>query len=1013
MKFLRKSLLSQLVIYFFFLSLFTVGVVAGTAYRRSREALTQAVYDRLSVAASLKEYQVNEWIDNQRRDVLLLAQSPDLQAQAVDLLKQESPTSEDAYKRLTKYFSDVTQVKPNMQEISILNNGGIVIFSTNPANKGRYQPLGNTTTLFTRDQANVSPTFYTSSVTGKPVITFATPIVDAENKRLAVVAVNLNLDDVDKIIRERTGLGKTGETYLVGSLEKDETAFVAGNKFGQKAYAEGVRSQGIDAATNGKNGAGLYLNYDKEPVIGTYRPLGNLALLAEIGQSEAFLPANNLARDILLIGLSTAGTLLVAVYLLARKITQPILAIAYTAMQVAKGDLTLTAPVITDDEIGILARAFNQMTGQLKLSSDQLSDYASTLEKKVDQRTGELAAIIDNIADGLLVTNAEGTISRWNPAFLTMFDLEASGLMGQAYAAKVGQELADLVAQTSREQKQEVITAEINLQGDRIGKAVATAILKSVVLEESENLEDSVIGDRYLGSVILIRDITAEKEVDQMKTDFISTVSHELRTPLTSVLGFAKLIQKKLQESIFPAVQSDDKKTLRAMRQVEENIGIIVSEGQRLTTLINDVLDVAKMEAGKIDWKMQPLNLAEVVDRAMAATSALYEQKGLEAIRDVELNLPEIMGDRDRLIQVVINMISNAIKFTDTGSVTCRARYLDDVMTLSVIDTGMGISEADQPKVFEKFKQVGDTLTDKPTGTGLGLPICKQIIEHHGGKIWVESELGKGSTFLFTLPCSATEALDLKTVNVETLIQGLQEQVAVLRSKDTDDPSASPLHKKKTILVVDDDNSIRALLRQQLEASGYEVKEARDGMEGIDQAKRHLPDLVILDVMMPKINGFDVAAVMKNDPLTMDIPIIINSGVEDRGRGYRIGVDKYLTKSVDSEQLLQEVKVLTEQGCSKKKVLIVDLSVSSLKTLAEALQARGYSVVEVASGEEFLRKAIAVHPDMIIANANLWHEADIVKSLRFEKGMENICFLLLGDDTVSEVKRLDEEISPT
>jgi signal transduction histidine kinase len=185
---------------------------------------------------------------------------------------------------------------------------------------------------------------------------------------------------------------------------------------------------------------------------------------------------------------------------------------------------------------------------------------------------------------------------------------------------------------------------------------------------------------------------------------------------------------------------------------VEENLGIILAEGQRLTTLINNVLDLEKIEAGKMDWHLEPLAIAEVINQATAATASLFDQKGLSLIEELSDNLPQVSGDRDKLVQVVINLISNAVKFTDRGRVKVRAQAVEGEIQISVRDQGIGIAVADQPLVFEKFKQVGDTLTDKPKGTGLGLPICKEIIERHGGRIWVTSELGRGSTFVFTLP---------------------------------------------------------------------------------------------------------------------------------------------------------------------------------------------------------------------------------------------------------------------
>lgn len=244
------------------------------------------------------------------------------------------------------------------------------------------------------------------------------------------------------------------------------------------------------------------------------------------------------------------------------------------------------------------------------------------------------------------------------------------------------------------------------------------------------------------------------QKMDKMKTDFLSTVSHELRTPLTSVLGFAEITKKKLKETIFPQITSDDKKVQKVISQVSNNLEIIAAEGNRLATLINDLLDIAKMEAGKVEWKRSPFSVEDVVDHATAATMALFKERKIHLIKEVEPGLPEVTGDRDRVIQVVINLISNASKFTEEGFVKCKAARREDEIVISIIDSGMGIPKEDHAKIFEKFRQAGDVLTGKPMGTGLGLTICKQIVEHHGGKIWVESEPGEGSSFSFTLPLS-------------------------------------------------------------------------------------------------------------------------------------------------------------------------------------------------------------------------------------------------------------------
>ena len=476
------------------------------------------------------------------------------------------------------------------------------------------------------------------------------------------------------------------------------------------------------------------------------------------------------------------------------------------------------------------------------------------------------------------------------------------------------------------------------------------------------------------------------EDADAAKSAFLSTVSHELRTPLTSVLGFAKIIRKRLEERIFPLITTDDKKIRQTMQQVEDNLKVVVSEGERLTKLIDDVLDLAKIEAGKLEWHMDAVDLREVIEHATSATSALLDQKRLALVKDIATDLPVLTGDRDRLVQVVINLISNAVKFTDSGSVTCRASSANGEIIVSVVDTGVGITLEDQPKVFERFKQVGDTLTDKPKGTGLGLPICREIVEHHGGRIWVESVIGKGSTFSFAIPVSGTSMpIGTGPVELAALLRQLRDQVVVTTPRT---PARQP-----RILVVDDEANIRELLTQEFTEAGYQVSVAANGREAIDEVRRNRPDLVVLDVMMPEMNGFDVAAVLKNDPQTLDIPIVILSIVQDKDRGFRLGVDRYLTKPIDTELLFKEVGALIEQKRSRKRVLVVDQDASTVKTLTDVLRSRGYTVTE-ARGDNLVETAKALQPDIIMMNSVSSTKPEAVQLLRFEKGLENVLFLV-------------------
>ncbi|MFZ3138698.1 MAG: ATP-binding protein [Thermodesulfovibrionales bacterium] len=445
-------------------------------------------------------------------------------------------------------------------------------------------------------------------------------------------------------------------------------------------------------------------------------------------------------------------------YIFVNKISQPLNKLTEYSKKLASHDFSSAVDIKSNDEIGLLATTMKSMATDLHEVFDRYEQAINDAIVELQNTLAYLTAVIDNMADGLLVTDIDGTITHVNPALSSMFALRETDMIGKNCKDIFDPLLAELVEKT-RKFTNEIFTTEIGLAGNRVGKAVTTGIHKDTFQSD----------DKGVGSVILVRDITAEKEVDRMKTDFISTVSHELRTPLTSVRGFTEIIKKKLEEDIFPRFETNsDRKTEKTIKRIKDNLEIILSEGERLTALINDVLDISKLEAGKVEWKMEKIHISDIIDRALSATSSLFEQKKLEFIKVIEEGLPKITGDKDRLIQVVINLLSNSVKFTDKGFVTCRVKRTAHNIMVSIIDTGIGISDADKIKVFDQFRQAGDTLTEKPTGTGLGLSICRQIVEFHSGKIWVDSELGKGSIFTFSLPVSVKEDVTLEKAYINS-----------------------------------------------------------------------------------------------------------------------------------------------------------------------------------------------------------------------------------------------------
>ena len=415
----------------------------------------------------------------------------------------------------------------------------------------------------------------------------------------------------------------------------------------------------------------------------------------------------------------------------------------------------------------------------------ELRDYSRQLEARVAARTAELLderdrldTILQNIADGLVVTDTGGTILLSNPAFLRIVGRPTENVIGHAlWEVFPFAELEALSGQVL-EQPNEVVTVEVSETQPAAGRAIPNVyrVMSCALLQRRTPLLGQGLRTRpeISGVVTLLHDVTREAEVDRLKNEFLSTVSHELRTPLTSILGFARVIRRNLKREIIPKISPDDLRGQQTLERILQNLNIINSEGERLTSLINDVLDVAKLEAGKIEWELAPVDIAEVIESSVAIVTSLAETKQLPLRINLPSQLPPVYADRDRLVQVVTNLLSNAIKFTDAGQIEVRATVVElpagepasaaflgercpplspgRWLAVSVADTGIGIAEENLTRIFDRFQQVGDLITGRPRGTGLGLAICQQIIDYHGGRIWAESVPGEGSTFTFVLP---------------------------------------------------------------------------------------------------------------------------------------------------------------------------------------------------------------------------------------------------------------------
>jgi len=589
-------------------------------------------------------------------------------------------------------------------------------------------------------------------------------------------------------------------------------------------------------------------------------------------------------------------------FAVTRRISRPLHQLTEYASRLGARDFAATLPFDSDDELGVLGRTMRTMAREL---AGLFADMESQVMRATDdlrENTAYLSAIIDNLADGLLVVSPAGAVSLINPTMREFFGLSGRDVTGLGLENVFPPEVLDLAASV-RCCDAQTREADVPLSGGRVGKAVASAIVVGGR------------GERCLGGVLLVRDVTRARELDRLKTDFISTVSHELRTPMTSVLGFAKIIRKRLEQVVFPVLSGQNAGS-RVVGQVRENLDIIVTEAERLTELINDVLDIAKMEAGKLQWRDQAVCMADVVRQALDSTRGMWGLKGIKVVADVQEGLPQVRGDRSRLVQVLVNLISNAVKFTSQGAVTCRVRREGDFVVVSVEDPGSGIPPEHLEDIFEKFKQVGDTLTSKPGGTGLGLPICRQIVEHHGGTIWAESEVGKGSVFSFSLPV-LVETRDVAEEPGEECEGMLPAPDSAMLVRNGGEAQGGQL-----ILVVDDDPVLARFLTQVFEGDGFRVRVASSGEDAVELARDLMPGLITMDLMMPGMDGSSAIRCLRRNPFTRHIPILVLSALTD---GFSAGGDVALTKPVDDVRLLEVVhSLLTEKDIRRSCLFLGD-----------------------------------------------------------------------------------------
>ena len=695
---------------------------------------------------------------------------------------------------------------------------------------------------------------------------------------------------------------------------------------------------------------------------------------------------------------------------LTLRLVGPIQALRAGAARIGSGDLASRISIKTGDELEALADQFNQMAGQLQAS------YAD-LEKKVELRTRELAQSVEEL-------RALGEVSQ---AVNSTLDLEtvlntivakATQLSGtEAGAIYVHGDAKNKFALCATYGMSEAFVAELARQGIGFGQStVAPAAMQHAPVQVADleakptALQEIILRagyrallvmpllsrDKLMGalmvwrkapgefpqhsvdllqtfaaqSVLAIQNARLFQEIEdkgrqleltsQHKSQFVASMSHELRTPLNAIIGLTEMI-------VSNAPRFGTEKAVEPLRRVH-------GAGTHLLGLINQVLDLSKIEAGKLELSPEMVNLAPLLEDVIGTARQLAEQNKNRLVVESPDNLGTLTVDPMRLRQILLNLLSNACKFTKQGEVKLRVKKVVDGrnwIEIAVADTGIGMTAEQQAQLFEEFTQADSSIARQYGGTGLGLAITRKLARMMGGDVTVTSEPGKGSVFTLRLAGSADSQASSSTGS-----DGRRSSTA------------------DCILVIDDDATARELIADHLKE--FSVVTAAGGVEGLKRAKELRPTAITLDVMMPDLDGWSVLAALRQDPELADIPVIMVSIVDEHRRGIALGAAGYLTKPVDRERLHRLVSRF-RAPVPPTRVLLVEDDAVQRERMRGWLEGPQWAVREAENGREALKRIEENKPDVILLDL-MMPEMDgfaVVAALQKEAGWRDIPVIVI------------------
>lgn len=1063
-----KSIKTQLTFWFLTIALIPLSVALLVTYVQRVNVIESRTFDKLTAIRDLKVEHLQDWLAERVGDISALSVDSELSVLEniinTDNVNQNTKNSLDAIRNfLTRFMSNYVAYN----KFYIVNpNTAIIIVSTDKSLEGidksrdvSYTKPMQSRELFLQD-VHMSKTLL------QHTMDYSIPIFcnkhNGEHIIGILVACINPFKSLYKMLADRVGLGDTGETFIIN----EDDVVLSELRWHENAPINlKISSEAAVMAAQGKTGILVAPDYRGEEVLAayTYIPETGWGFVCKQDLFEVNAPVQNIIFNFILVFISSALAIYLLAHFIGRTISEPIISMDELAKNIQAGDLSVRNVVDSQNELGSLAASINKMTDSIEskniihegitnisetmMALPSLQEFGSSLLKQLMETTrSNMSAfyILDEMKSEFVHFTSIGA----NEDLLKPFNSKnPGGEFGNALSKKSAYYLKEIPEDTifkfqttaGEAIPKEIITIPILIENNVVALISLVNIHKfdkecyDIIEHSTTNINSSYAGliskerTNILAETLSNTNQKLEaqteelqeqaeeltqtseelheqnieldmqrKEVEnanRLKSEFLSNMSHELRTPLNSILALSHVLTQKTADRL-----SDEE--MNYLKVIERN-------GKQLLELINDILDLSKIEAGQMDVSPSEISLYEIVNDIADSIKPTVIDKGIDLKVNFTKDFPRITTDEFLLFRILQNIITNAVKFTEQGTVLITGKSNKDQVSIIVTDTGIGIPAENIACIFEEFRQLDGGTARRFEGTGLGLAIAKRSAVLLGGDIYVESKENEGSTFTIELP---VELPDVGNI-VQKFTQRIPNRMTTITSKKTE----------YKLLIVEDQEPIIIQLTALLENSGFKVDVARGGQEAIDYCKKSIPDGIILDLTMPEVDGFQVLETIRRKSATEKLPVLILTAKDltksEMKRLNANNIQQFVQKGdINKDKLVKKIKMMLgdERKPAKKTedkpkiskpkivrkrktirgnptILIVEDNPDNMISIKAALPSE-YILLEAIDGEMGLKMIKEHKPDLVLMDIMLpkLDGISVLKEVRADSSLENI-----------------------